>query len=92
MPLAARTGDLTGHPGAVSGPGVRNVLISGMPAAVVGDTHICALPPLVGPHPPSTFSSGSLTVRIGGRFALRMGDLSGCGAPIITAAPNVLIG
>jgi uncharacterized Zn-binding protein involved in type VI secretion len=33
-----------------------------------------------------------MTVRIGGRFALRVGDISGCGAPIVTGALNVIIG
>ena len=32
------------------------------------------------------------TVVISGRPALRMGDMSGCGAPIIMGAPNVMIG
>jgi uncharacterized Zn-binding protein involved in type VI secretion len=35
---------------------------------------------------------GSVTVLIGGRPALRLGDMSGCGAPIIFGAVNVLIG
>lgn len=92
MPFAARVSDLTAHPGSIAGPGVPNVLIGALPAAVVGDVHICALPPLAGPHPPNSFPSGSVTVRIGGRFALRVGDISGCGAPIVTGAPNVIIG
>ena len=55
MPPAARVGDLSGHPGVVTGPGVPTVLIGGMPAA-------------------------------------RMGDMSGCGAPIVMGCPTVLIG
>jgi uncharacterized Zn-binding protein involved in type VI secretion len=92
MPPAARVTDPTGHPGMVSGPGMPTVLIGGLPAAVVGDMHACAMPPTAGPHPPSAFPMGSVTVLIGGRPALRLGDLSGCGAPIIAGAPNVLIG
>lgn len=92
MPQAARINDPTGHPGMVSGPGVPIVLIGGMPAAVVGDLHTCAMPPLGGPHPPTPFMKGSITVFIGGRPALRVGDMSGCGAPIVAGAPNVLIG
>ena len=92
MPPAARVGDPTGHPGTVAGPGVPTVLIAGMPAAVVGDMHTCAMPPLAGPHPPAPFPKGSLTVLVGGRSALRMGDMSGCGAPIVAGAFNVLIG
>lgn len=76
----------------VSGPGAPNVLIGGLPAAVAGDMHACAMPPTAGPHPPSPFPMGSATVLIGGRPALRVGDVSGCGAPIVFGAVNVLIG
>lgn len=92
MPPAARLGDPTGHPGVITGPGVPNVLIGGMPAAVVGDVHTCAMPPLAGPHPPTPIVKGSVTVLIAGRPAARMGDLSGCGAPIVFGLPTVLIG
>jgi len=71
---------------------VLTVLIGGKPAAVVGDTHTCALPPLAGPHPPTPLVKGSVTVLIGGRPAARVGDLAGCGAPIVAGGPNVLIG
>lgn len=89
MPAAARVGDQTNHGGVESGPGAPNVLIGGMPAAVAGDAHICAVPQ---PHPPSVFTMGSSMVYIGGRAALREGDVAGCGAQIIGGAPTVLIG
>jgi uncharacterized Zn-binding protein involved in type VI secretion len=92
MPPAARVTDPTGHPGMISGPGVPNVLIGGLPAAVVGDLHACAMPPLAGPHPLTPIVKGSATVLIGGRPAARMGDLTGCGAPIILGMPTVQIG
>lgn len=92
MPLAARIGDPTNHPGVISGPGVPTVLAGGGVAAVVGDTHTCALPPTAGPHPPTPFPSGSSSVHIGGRPALRMGDSAGCGAMITVGASTVLIG
>ena len=92
MPAAARVGDPTGHPGIITGPGVATVLIGGMPAAVLGDLHTCAMPPLAGPHPPTPIILGSSTVLVGGRPAARMGDMSGCGAPIILGMPLVLIG
>ena len=92
MPPAARVTDPTAHPGMVSGPGVPNVLIGGLPAAVAGDMHACAMPPTAGPHPPTPFPMGSVTVLIGGRPALRLGDVSGCGAPIVLGAVNVVIG
>jgi uncharacterized Zn-binding protein involved in type VI secretion len=91
MPPAARITDPSAHPGMISGPGVPNVLIGGLPAAVVGDLHTCAMPPLAGPHPPSPIVKGSVNVLIGGRPAARMGDLSGCGAPIVMGFPTVLI-
>jgi uncharacterized Zn-binding protein involved in type VI secretion len=92
MAPAARVLDPTGHPGTVAGPGVPTVLIGGMPAAVAGDTHACAMPPPAGPHPPTPFPKGSVSVLIGGRPALRVGDVAGCGAPIVAGAFTVLIG
>ena len=92
MPFAARVGDPTGHPGVIAGPGVAMVLIGGMPAAMMGDNHICSFPPPAGPHPPSPIAKGSATVLIGGRMAARLGDMSGCGAPIIFGFPLVEIG
>lgn len=68
------------------------MLIGGMPAAVVGDMHSCAMPPTAGPHPPTPFAMGSGTVMIGGRPALRLGDSAGCGAVIISGAFTVLVG
>lgn len=90
--FAARVGDPNGHPGTMTGPGMANVLIGGQPAAMIFDTHACAMPPLAGPHPPTPAVVGSATVMIGGRPALRMFDTSGCGAPIVSGMPNVLIG
>ena len=92
MPPAARVTDATGHPGLISGPGVATVLIGGLPAAVVGDTHTCSFPPPAGPHPPSPIVMGSATVLIGGRPAARLGDTAGCGAPIVVGAFTVMIG
>ena len=92
MPLAARVGDLTAHPGTVGGPGAPTVLIGGQPAARVGDVHTCALPPPAGPHPPNPVSTASSTVTICGLLAARLGDLTGCGAAIVTGSPNVSIG
>jgi uncharacterized Zn-binding protein involved in type VI secretion len=91
MPPAARIGDVTGHPGSITGPGVATALIGGVPAAVAGDMHACAFPPPA-PHPPSPFPVGSTTVLIGGRPALRMGDMAGCGAPIVSGCATVMIG
>lgn len=92
MPPAARVSDPSGHPGTITGPGVATVLIGGKPAAVVGDSHACAMPSPGGPHPTTPIASGSKTVLIGGRPAARVGDLAGCGAPIVKGALTVLIG
>jgi uncharacterized Zn-binding protein involved in type VI secretion len=64
--FAARISDASGHPGTVTGPGVANVLIGGLPAAVLGDTVACAMPPPAGPHGPAPAVKGSTTVLIGG--------------------------
>ena len=92
MPPAARVGDPTAHPGTITGPGVATVLIGGMPAAVMGDMHACAMPTPAGPHPPSPIVKGSATVLIGGRPAARVGDMSGCGAPIVMGMLTVEVG
>jgi uncharacterized Zn-binding protein involved in type VI secretion len=92
MAMAARIGETTNHPGTVAGPGVESVLIAGRPAAVAGDTHICALPPQAGPHPPNPLVGGSSSVLIGGRPAMRVGDSAACGATILTGTARVLIG
>jgi len=76
----------------VAGPGITSVLIGGKPAAVLGDKHVCALPPTAGPHPPSALVNGSRSVLIGRRAAARVGDAAGCGAVIVAGAPNVQIG
>lgn len=92
MPFAARVGDPTGHPGTIAGPGAATVLIGGVPAAAVGDNHVCAMPSPAGPHPPSPIAVGSATVLIEGRPAARAGDIAGCGAPIVMGSPLVVIG
>jgi uncharacterized Zn-binding protein involved in type VI secretion len=92
MPPAARVLDPTGHPGVVTGPGVRSVLIGGKPAAVLGDSHTCGLPPTAGPHPTTKLVKCSRSVLIGGRGAARLGDTAGCGAPIVAGLPTVQIG
>jgi len=71
--------------GPVIGPGVPNVLIGGVPAAVVGDTCVCT-------GPPDVIVAGSPTVLIGGRPAARLGDSTAHGGTITVGFPNVLIG
>ena len=98
MPLAARITDLHQCPmqipgtppiphigGPIIGPGVANVLIGGMPAAIVGDLCTCI-------GPPATISSGSATVFINNMPAARLGDSTAHGGSISLGCPTVIIG
>ena len=91
MPPAARITDMHTCPipfhvgGPVTGPCVPNVLIGGLPAAVVGDLCACA-------GPPDAIVKGSSSVLIGGRPAARMGDMTAHGGVIVAGAPNIMIG
>jgi uncharacterized Zn-binding protein involved in type VI secretion len=95
---AARLGDMTAHGGTITGPGVPTVLIGGMPAATMGDMHVCPMvtpgtPPI--PHVGGPITLGSTGVLIGGKPAARMGDMAVCVGPpstIILGCMTVLIG
>jgi uncharacterized Zn-binding protein involved in type VI secretion len=71
--------------GLIISPGVPNVLIAGMPAAVVGDICTCI-------GPPDSIVLGSATVIIGGKPAARLGDTTAHGGSIVLGAFTVLIG
>jgi uncharacterized Zn-binding protein involved in type VI secretion len=90
MPAAVRVTDPTNHGGVVTGPGVPTVMIGGMPAAVMGDMHICAIV-APGHLPVSAFPMGSATVMIGGKPALRTTDTCICGAMAAVGCPTVVI-
>jgi len=92
MPAAVRVTDITNHGGTVVGPGVPTVNIGGMPAAVVGDMHICVIPPNTGHITGSPFVAGSATVMIGGRPAIRTTDSCICGAMAAVGFPTVNLG
>lgn len=98
MPPAARLTDMHVCPmvtpglppiphvgGPITGPGAPTVMISGMPAATVGDLCVCV-------GPPSTIVMGSTTVLIGGKPAARMGDPTAHGGSIVLGCPTVMIG
>lgn len=91
MPNAAVLFSPTSHPGIIAGPGVPTVKIGGLPAAAVGDTHVCGFPVPPG-HPPNVILTGSAIVKIGGRPAARVGDQCACGARIEAGVPTVNIG
>lgn len=92
MPPAARVTDTSTHGGIIVGPGTPTVLIAGMPAAVIGDNHVCAIPPPAHVPTVSPFPLGSTTVMIGGKPALRVGDTCLCGASAAVGEPTVIIG
>ena len=92
MPPAARVGDVSNHGGTITGPGVATVLIGGMPASVLGDIHVCSLPPVSHQPTVSPFVLGSTTVLISGKPALRVGDICVCGASAVVGSPTVIIG
>ena len=98
MPPAARLTDMHVCPmvnpgvppvphvgGPIVGPGVPNVLIGGIPAAVMGDMCVCN-------GPPDTIILGSMTVLIGGKPAARMGDMTVHGGKVVMGLPTVMIG
>ncbi|MCB9497513.1 MAG: PAAR domain-containing protein [Fibrobacteria bacterium] len=95
---AARLGDPTAHGGAITGPGVPTVLIGKMPAATMGDLHVCPMltpgtPPI--PHVGGPITLGSTGVFIGKKPAARMGDMAVCVGPpssVIMGCPTVMIG
>lgn len=98
MPPAARVSDMHACPfvtpgtppvphvgGPITGPGAANVLVGGIPAAVLGDMAVCT-------GPPDTITKGSATVMFGGRPAARMGDACAHGGTIVAGFPAVEIG
>jgi uncharacterized Zn-binding protein involved in type VI secretion len=95
---AARVGDSTAHGGVIMPPGLPTVMIGGMPAARMGDNHMCPMatpgtPPI--PHVGGPILMGSPMVLIGGAAAAKVGDTCVCTGPpdsIIAGCPTVLIG
>lgn len=92
MPAAARILDVTNHGGTIVGPGCPTVMIGGMPASVMGDNHVCVIPPNTGHITSSPFPAGSGTVMIGGKPAIRTTDSCICGAMSAAGCPTVMIG
>ena len=72
------------------------MLIKRLPAWRVGaDFHACPLFNVLQPHVGGTVAVGSVTVRIGGLFAARQGDIvieAGGPNPIVAGEPTVMIG
>lgn len=91
---AARMGDTTSHGGSIV-VGLPTVLIGGLPAARLGDMHVCPMFNGPVPHVGGPITVGSPTVLIGGQPAARMGDMATCVGPpdsIVMGCMTVLIG
>lgn len=91
---AARLGDATAHGGVIVS-GVSTVLICGVPAAHLGDVHVCSMATGPIPHVGGPVITGSATVMIGGTPAARVMDLASCVGltdTIATGCVTVLIG
>ncbi|MCB9495816.1 MAG: PAAR domain-containing protein [Fibrobacteria bacterium] len=95
---AARLTDMTAHGGSVMGPGVPTVMIGKMPAATMGDQHVCPMvtpgtPPI--PHVGGPILLGSTGVFIGKKPAARVGDMAMCVGPpsqVVLGCFTVMIG
>ena len=95
MPPAARLTDMHTCPmvtgtvphvgGPILSPGCPTVIITGLPAARIGDMLTCV-------GPPDTIVKGSPTVIIGGMPAARLGDSTVHGGVIIVGDPTTMIG
>jgi len=85
---AARLTDLTMHFGVI-GPVVTGmtVLIGGLPAACVGDPHVCPMFDGPKPHVGGVILMGSTKVFICNKPAARVGDLTQCVGPSGAIAP-----
>lgn len=86
MQNAAKLGDAVCHGGAIAS-GSGNTTINGSNAAITGGSvATCAL------HGAAPIASGSGSVFINGSNAARLGDVSGCGAAVVSGSGDVYIG
>ncbi len=91
---AARIADPTVHGGIIS-LGLPTVLIGSMPAARLGDLHVCPMVTAIVPHVGGPIALGSFTVLIGMMPAARLGDMAVCVGPpdmVAMGCPTVIIG
>ncbi len=94
MTLAARLGDPSGHGGAVV-MGCPTVMIGGMPAARVGDMHVCPMLTGLVPHVGGPIALGSFTVLVSAMPQARQSDMAVCVGPpdlVAMGAPTVMVG
>lgn len=91
---AARLGDMTAHGGSIV-MGAPTVLIGGMPAARIGDPHVCPMFDGPKPHVGGPIAMGSGTVLTAGMPQARVGDQAVCVGPpdaIAMGCVTVLVG
>ncbi len=87
MQNGARVADSSSHGGCIAN-GAVSVFINGLPAALAGVSVVsCAAT-----HGAAPVACGSSAVFIEGCQAARLGDITGCGAVIISGSGNVFIG
>lgn len=71
--------------GVIHGPGEPTVLLENLPAAVEGDTCVCA-------GPPDIITAASGTVLFNHKRAAREGDTTAHGGIIVAGASTVILG
>lgn len=85
MPAQARMGDPSSHGGAII-TGASKTMVNGIPAARMGDLHVCPIPY----HGVTPIVSGSSDTIIEGKPSARVGDVTACGAAIAAGSPNTV--
>jgi uncharacterized Zn-binding protein involved in type VI secretion len=91
---AARLTDPTDHGGIIT-LGCATVLIGALPAARIGDMHVCPMVTGIVPHVGGPLILGSFTVITGGVPQSRVTDMLICVGPpdmVAMGAPNVMVG
>ncbi|AUR97761.1 PAAR motif protein [Vibrio phage 1.244.A._10N.261.54.C3] len=96
QPLSFKGASTSGHgcfPPQTCVGGSGDVMVNGIPALRAGDAqtgHKCVVKPY--PFHPSKQAEGSLTVKINGMMAARIGDSTDCGDMIAQGSSNVFVG
>jgi uncharacterized Zn-binding protein involved in type VI secretion len=91
---AARLTDPTVHGGLIA-VGCPTVLIGNLPAARIGDMHMCPMVTVLVPHVGGPLVLGSFTVIVGGVPQSRVNDMLICVGPpdtVLMGEPTVLVG
>lgn len=71
--------------GPILPPCVINVIVGMMPAAPIGNMAVCV-------GPPDVLVKGSMTVMVGKRPCVRLGDMTAHGGTVVVGCPTVLVG